>query len=114
MNASISLEPGEARLYMNTYVANPYGFQDYNETSQLTVTIAPNPMIGEGKIMISHPGSNDWKVRVTDLNGRIIIPTITGKFETNVEIPLHLNAKGTYLVRVQVGKEVIVKKVTVL
>jgi len=113
VNAPISLFAGEARLYMNSHVANPYGIPDLTGNS-MEVSVAPNPVTDCCRIQIDFPGKNLYQVRFLSLNGSDIEEPIIDQVDRHKEITWKPKAPGIYLVRIQIGTKVLVKKVVVL
>lgn len=113
MNMSISLQPGEARLYMTEKVANPYGMGELNADNSF-VSIAPNPVTDQCKIILESKGRAFYRITFFTMGGTETGKPMTGTLEGNKELTWKPTAPGIYLLRIEVGNKVAVKKVIVL
>ncbi len=112
-DTTLTLAAGEARLYMTRKVENPYGIQT-TPARNLQVSIAPNPVTDQSRIVITYPSRVLYTVSVYDLQGRQNCDSFEGKMDGTAEIIWYPKHTGVYLVRVQAGKEVVIKKVIAL
>lgn len=83
-------------------------------TKSLSLTTTPNPFTTSTFLTIELPNSDDVSISMYNLMGQIVheefIPNQQELQEMEWPTPTHLSA-GTYLIRVQVGNEVVQRKV---
>ena len=113
VNAQIKLKPGEARLYLSEKVDNPFGLDEL-AGSLLDVTVAPNPVADQCRVIINYPGKEKYTVQYFNLAGKQTGETVTGWLENTRELTWKPENSGIYFVRVRVGTHTITKKITVL
>ncbi len=109
-DVSLNLNAGEYRIYTNHKLPFPYQVDD-NMADNGSVIIAPNPVHEGCSIKITYPGITRCIVGIYSVNGFLVQDIYSGKIENELSLQWQAPATGTYLLRVQTGNRVIVKKV---
>ncbi len=82
--------------------------------AELGLSVAPNPSRGDVRIRVELPAASDVSVEVYDLLGRRVATLAQGARSAGVhmlDLPASV-AAGTYLVRLQAGRELRVQRIT--
>ncbi len=113
VNASITLAPGEYKLYLSKNIVNPYSISE-KLPGNIVVTVAPNPVSDFATISISGQGLKNCSIISFDSNGKPLGHLYNGRFFNNLEIKWKPGSKGLNLLRFEIDGTVTVKKVIVL
>jgi len=112
-DSAITLAAGEYKLYLSKRINNPWGISG-KQVADVTVDIAPNPVIEQTTIRVAAPGMKRCIIRSFDMTGRFTGTLFNGTFCNQMEItwqPLH---KGLNILVIEAGSAVTIKKVLVL
>ncbi|NVO21211.1 MAG: hypothetical protein HXX13_16025 [Bacteroidetes bacterium] len=108
----LKLKAGEARVYLNKHLANPFGFAD-NDKAIAELTVFPNPVVDFCRIHIKYPGNELYQLRFLSLSGLDVDNPVIGEVNKDQEFLWKPKSSGLFLVRLQIGEKVVVKKVLV-
>ena len=111
VNGGISLKAGEARLYMNRRVANPYGIS--LSPGNILLDVYPNPVTEQCNILINYPGRADCKVTVFNIQGINIATVYEGTVHDKLQLQWKPQGRGLFFIRVTIGNSQSVRKVIV-
>jgi 1,4-alpha-glucan branching enzyme len=112
VTAPITLKPGEAKIYLTKKIANPYSLGE-DAASGFDVQVAPNPVTDACKILLSCNGYQSYEVNFFNLSGIQVSLPMKGKLNQEKLLTWYPETPGLYLIRVQMGNQVITKKVVV-
>lgn len=113
VNATITLAPGDYKLYLSKNIANPYSISE-KLAGNIIVKVAPNPVIDFATISISGQGLKKCSIQSFDASGKPLSNLYNGKFFDSLEIKWKPESKGLNLLRFEIDGNVAVKKVIVL
>ncbi|MEM7037684.1 MAG: peptide-N-glycosidase F-related protein [Bacteroidota bacterium] len=86
-------------------------FVSVEEQLQENITVIPNPSAGEFKVNLQLPATEEVKLTVFDLEGKQIHQLNAGPVQSRqIELDLHTQAAGIYLLRVEAGTQTTFKK----
>ncbi|CAN5807280.1 hypothetical protein BH11BAC3_BH11BAC3_17000 [soil metagenome] len=76
------------------------------------VNIFPNPVTSKLSISINADKASDGQLSITDLSGKIVYTSTVKLPQGNTILPVSMNnmASGTYLIKIQLNDDIIVKK----
>lgn len=111
VNAQLSLQPGEYRVYTTLRVRRPgvvTASKAARQVAALGLTVAPNPTTTRATVRLTAPATAPVTVSVRNVIGREVrrVQLPTRPAGSAVEVPLTLDglAAGLYLVNVQAGE----------
>ncbi len=110
IDVSLILKAGEYRIYSNKKLPFPYKI-DNNPADNAIVTISPNPVSDLCSIEISSPGISHCVVEIYNTNGSLVEKLYNGKVENQIQLTWQPPVSGTFIVKVQLGNQVITRKI---
>jgi 1,4-alpha-glucan branching enzyme len=113
VNATITLAPGEYKLFLSKNVVNPYSISE-KLPGNILVKVAPNPVSDFATISISGQGLKKCSIMSFDANSKPLGNIYNGRFFDTLEIKWKPESKGLNLLRFEIDGIVTVKKVIVL
>ncbi len=108
--ATISLKPGEYRIYTNTRLQYPYQVET-NTADKISVEVAPNPVNEVCTINIKHPGISEYLVDIFDISGKHVDTLFNGRVSDKLTLQWRPASPGMYLLKVVTGDQLITKKI---
>jgi pullulanase/glycogen debranching enzyme len=104
VNESITLQPGEYRLYSTEALENPLAIDDFTPIDS-TIRVFPNP--STSRIYINKEVN---KVQLYDITGKNV-KTFSGDFTKNYGFDIQELNTGVYFVKIKTNKATITKKI---
>ncbi|AYA36769.1 T9SS C-terminal target domain-containing protein [Hymenobacter oligotrophus] len=107
VNATITLQPGEYRVYTSRRLARVTSSKAAQQVAAIGLTVAPNPAASRATVLFTLPTAAPVQVTVLNIIGRevrrVALPGRQAAGPVGVEVPLANLAPGVYLVKVQAG-----------
>ena len=112
LNADILFKPGEYRLYLSERFQNPYGIS-LEKKEPFSVIVAPNPVSDLCYISINFKGTDFCEISDFNLLGSKNASVYSGKINTQLQMPWSPKGKGIHILKIRIGKMVVIRKVIV-
>ncbi|KUG07313.1 alpha-amylase family glycosyl hydrolase [Solirubrum puertoriconensis] len=107
VNAAITLQPGEYRVYTSRRLARVTSSKAAQQVAAIGLTVAPNPASSRATVRFTLPSAAPVQVTVHNIIGRevrrVALPGRQAAGAVEVGVPLAGLAPGVYLVKVQAG-----------
>ncbi|UYZ60674.1 alpha-amylase family glycosyl hydrolase [Hymenobacter latericus] len=107
VNAAITLQPGEYRVYTSRRLARVTSSKAAQQVAAIGLTVAPNPASSQATVLFTLPTAAPVQVSVHNIIGRevrrVALPGRQAAGPIGVKVPLAGLAPGVYLVKVQAG-----------
>lgn len=111
LNANLILKAGEYRIFLSEkYI--PYGIQS-KEKEPFSVSVYPNPVTDLCAVSIRYEGSDFCEVSDYTLLGGKTETVFSGKIVSQLQLPWTPRGKGVHILKVRIGKQVVIRKVVV-
>ncbi len=107
---NVLLGAGEYRIYSNVKLGSPASV-DNNPANGTSLKVSPNPVVSNCSIEINHLGKADCSIDVYNVNGILVERIFNGKIESKQTLTWQPATSGTFVVKAQIGNQVIVKKI---
>lgn len=112
-NDVISLSGAEMPQYINATYGCWVGIDEVEESEKIKFEFYPNPTSSNVIIHLSGlQKEKEYRLDISDNLGRILHTTHLKAYQ-NIELPLHQFAKGVYFLNLNIGTEVIGKKLII-
>jgi hypothetical protein len=94
---------------------NPVGIEEGGESSEISMELVRNPVVGLVVLRLSLPSLMQAKLDVFDISGRLVAGVLDGELEQGSHtIQVSDLAPGLYLARLVAGSETLVERLTVI
>ncbi len=112
VNANLTFNPGEYRLYLSERVSNPYGIRS-EKKEPFSVIIVPNPVSNFSNILINFTGINFCEIKDFNMLGIETETLFSGKISSQLQLPWMPKSKGIHILKIRIGNQIVTRKVVV-
>ena len=117
VNASITLAPGEYRIYIDQQVSPPDAVTSNDEVIRRAFDwlISPNPTVGQASVSLLLDQADQVQWQIFDLHGKLLERSKTQVMQAGAHsIELPVLTPGIYLIRLQAGNSLEARKLAVI